>query len=642
MSHTCYRCGVDLASEQSLKYHLNKKVKCSTLACLKCKAIFSNESLLAIHKSQCENTLTDDQIRHKHYDFIKSSSSVILEFNKIGKLTYISSNCEEIYGYTYDECIQMSPYSNIYENDIPYILKRHESYNNEGLTSDDIRYRKVHKNGSLIWIQATEPVFVNDVNSVCIEKVITKQKELEEISIRGMCADQIHDFLFECTDDGAIRYINNAMEKMSGYNADSILGKNVLILFDNINFNLNEGKYDCYFITKNENRIQVEVTVKKYNSDIFTIIFKKYEINKNELFRSFVHELRNPINSLCQGNDYLTIQLQELETYYLPDVHFKYQEIYNTKFKDMNENQKSAVIHIKNLLNDFLDFEKIQANTFKINTNEHCSIQQIINETKSMIDPYLYFEEKTIIYNCNDICDTIITVDKTRVCQILINLLQNSIKYSKGNIIKLNINIILGKLTCNITHDGTLDNSNIKYIFDPFYRVNMSKNDGTGLGLFICKNIITKMDGSIKFINNIINQINIEFSLPINIYNSCMKNKTVLIVDDFPGIRSTKMILETKGFIVNIVKSGKECIEMCSNKKFDIILMDNNMNEMSGIQTVHKLRHEMKYTNVIFGFTGDCFGNIHDCFDCSHLGVNSILYKPLDIDEFYQLCQKHL
>ena len=596
---------------------------------------------MGIHKVQCENTLTEQQSRHKNYDFLMSNSSIILEFNKIRSLTYISPNCEDIYGYTVEECLKMSLYSNIYENDIPYIIKRHEKYNNDGLTSDDFRYRKVHKNGSLIWIQSNEPVFVNDENSVCIEKVITEQKKLEETSIRGLCADQIHDFLLECTEDGLIRYINSPMEIMSGYNADSIISKtNVIELFDNT-FVLKEGKCDCNFITKIGYKIQVESTVKKYNSEIFTVIFKKYEINKNELFRSFVHELRNPINSLCQGNEYLIFQLAEFEKDHLLNLDIIHQQLYTEKFKDINQNQNIAIKHIKHLLNDFLDFEKIQANTFVINTTEQCSIKQIIDETKSMIDPYLYFEEKTINYNCNNICDKIVTVDKTRVCQILINLLQNAIKYSKGNIINLNINIIDGNLKCNITHSGDLKRSHIQYIFDPFYRVNMSKNDGTGLGLFICKNIIEKMNGTFCFVklnSKLDDEINIEFSLPIRINSPYIKNKTMLIVDDFAGIRSTKMLLETKGFNVTIVNSGTKCIKLCKNKTFDVILMDKNMNGINGIETVKQLRNN-DYSGIIYGFTGDCFASISESFDCSTTGVNDILYKPLDVDIFIKKIQ---
>ena len=77
----CFKCGVTFASEQSLKYHLNKKTKCNTLNCSKCEATFKNESALEIHKVQCANTLTQEQIRHNNFDFVQSHSSIIIEFN---------------------------------------------------------------------------------------------------------------------------------------------------------------------------------------------------------------------------------------------------------------------------------------------------------------------------------------------------------------------------------------------------------------------------------------------------------------------------------------------------------------------------------------------------------------------------------
>ena len=112
----------------------------------------------------------------------------------------------------------------------------------------------------------------------------------------------------------------------------------------------------------------------------------------------------------------------------------------------------------------------------------------------------------------------------------------------------------------------------------------------------------------------------------------------MLIVDDFAGIRSTKMLLETKGFDVTIVSSGIKCIKLCENEVFDIILMDKNMNGISGIDTVMTLRSS-GYSGIIYGFTGDCFASVSESFDCSETGVNDILYKPLDLDLFIKKFQ---
>jgi len=382
-------------------------------------------------------------------------------------------------------------------------------------------------------------------------------------------------------------------------------------------------------------KIQVEAHIKKYNTEVYTIIFKKYEINKSELFRSFVHELRNPMNSLCQSNEIIELDLERLKK----NNELLYLQLYEkTSFESTYKNQITAVCFIKNLLNDFLDFEKLQANTFVINQDEQCSISQIIDEVKNLITPFLFFEEKTIHYNCNNICDAKITIDKTRMCQIILNLLQNAIKYSIGNEIFLEINIISDKIVCSISHQGNIENSHIPNIFDPFYRVNISKNDGTGLGLFICKNIIDKMKGTISFLSDNCNII-AKFSIPVIIYNSCIENNTILIVDDFIGIRSTKTLLEIKGFKVDVVRSGEECIKKCKNTKYDIILMDKNMNGLSGIETVKILR-ESGYNGIIYGLTGDCLASVSESFDCSSNGVNNVIYKPLDINNLISMFQK--
>ena len=148
------------------------------------------------------------------------------------------------------------------------------------------------------------------------------------------------------------------------------------------------------------------------------------------------------------------------------------------------------------------------------------------------------------------------------------------------------------------------------------------------------------MNGKIEFLENEPDEITVEFEIPTKIIDSSMKNKTILIVDDFPGIRTTKMILETKGFTTDIVKSGKEALEILETKSYDIVLMDKNINDISGIKTVQILL-KSGYKGIIFGFTGDCFSSASESFDCGITGVQDILYKPLDIQHFLTLCLKY-
>ena len=139
------------------------------------------------------------------------------------------------------------------------------------------------------------------------------------------------------------------------------------------------------------------------------------------------------------------------------------------------------------------------------------------------------------------------------------------------------------------------------------------------------------MNGTINF-HSENNEICVYVEIPIKSSNIFEVKINLLIVDDFPGIRSTKLLLETYGFTVHLAKSGEEAIELCKINSYNIILMDKNMNGLSGIETVRLIRTMNNKKVIIYGFTGDTMSEEENSFKCSINGVNDILYKPLDIN----------
>lgn len=634
MSFKCHRCGIQLATKQSLQYHLNKKIKCNSLQCNSCEELFQSTSSLSIHKSECAELSSRTQERYKLYDTLERHDQMILETTIDGMIKYISKSCLNILGYSQDYLIGKNTYSFICKEDIKHIPKFKINFNESKKKEEKYpQYRKVTKNDNNIWLESTVPKYINDNLIVFYETVIISKKLLEQnIMINDIQKNTKNEYIFQCTKKGTITFVNETFKDT--VISKSIFEENIKSFFYN-NFALQTGTHLCSFKTELIH-INVECTLKYFEEySTFTGVFKKYSLNKDELFRSFVHELRNPINSLCQCSEYASIQIDDLETNILPNLSEKYNKLYNEKYKCIHLNQETNINLVKNLLNDFLDFEKINMNTFKINFDEKCKIRHIIELVKTIINPFLYFEEKTIIYNCSSNCEDIITVDKTRTSQILINLIQNAIKYCEGKEIKVNIFLENSILKMDISHLGTIAENHIKYIFEPFYRINMEKNDGTGLGLYICKQIIEKMFGNIKF-SNTNDIINVSVEIPVK--NSKIEGDKVnlLIIDDFSGIRSTKLILETYGFNVDITKSGDSALELISkNMCYDVILVDKNMNGLSGIETVKKIR-KLNHKVIIYGFTGDTIYNGNNQFKCSINGVNDILYKPLNCKDLIE------
>lgn len=89
----CFKCGKDLATDQSLQYHLQKRVKCNTLNCSTCKKQFPNKLLLDNHKHECNYT-SNTLSRYDIFDQIQSKQIYLIELDKAYDVKYISENFE--------------------------------------------------------------------------------------------------------------------------------------------------------------------------------------------------------------------------------------------------------------------------------------------------------------------------------------------------------------------------------------------------------------------------------------------------------------------------------------------------------------------------------------------------------------------
>jgi len=89
----CFKCGKELATDQSLQYHLQKRVKCNTLNCVNCKKQFPNKLLLENHKHECKEAIEPTSIiRHTIFDQIQTNNIYFIELNKSYDITYLSNN----------------------------------------------------------------------------------------------------------------------------------------------------------------------------------------------------------------------------------------------------------------------------------------------------------------------------------------------------------------------------------------------------------------------------------------------------------------------------------------------------------------------------------------------------------------------
>jgi len=88
----CFKCGKNLSTDQSLQYHLNRRVKCNTLHCDKCDKQFQSKLSFDSHLHECDGRNISTRNRHKLYDNVKSERIFLIEINKENKITYISTH----------------------------------------------------------------------------------------------------------------------------------------------------------------------------------------------------------------------------------------------------------------------------------------------------------------------------------------------------------------------------------------------------------------------------------------------------------------------------------------------------------------------------------------------------------------------
>jgi PAS domain S-box-containing protein len=629
MTHVCHRCGTILSSEQALQYHLNKKTKCNDLQCSKCKGIFPSKGKLNLHLVHCKDIQKE---KYAVYDMLPlADNSVLVEYDTNGFVTYISDTCKTVYGYDRNEIVGTYYNNMIYDGDLIYLKKRQQLFlKNSNTDKETLQFRKIHKDGQMIWIETTFPKKYTDGSGVCtcIETDITKWKEMEEISARGLW-----EYFIECTVSGKIINMNQETKTMSGIeNAEEY---NVKDLFKNNEFDITmvgQAKQYCIFKTLFNTEIQVEVGVKKIGKTL-GIIFQKYQIDKDDLFRTFVHEIRNPINSLCQGYEYYN------ECRKSPDS-----AMCERIDKEMILNQQSCVFLLKNILSDFLDFEKLTTNTFSITEKDTFSLHALIEKVKPVIGAFTYFNEKKVNFVC-DKAKVRVQSDEIRLVQIAVNIITNAIKYATTRDIYAYFSIVENDFVMEVVNTGDIHNKELNAIFNPFYRVNMDKNDGTGLGLYICRNIIEKMSGTIKLDNTVENRVKFICKIPVSKEKCKLTDVSMLIVDDFIGIKTTLLILKKKGITdIDLEKSGEGAIEACEKKEYDVILMDKNMSGLSGPETIEVLRKKGNDA-LIYGITGDCFNmsELSTYFDMSPAtGVKDIFTKPLNIEQILKIIEKDL
>mgnify|MGYP004613443521 FL=1 len=375
---------------------------------------------------------------------------------------------------------------------------------------------------------------------------------------------------------------------------------------------------------------------------------EKANMAKTEFLSNMSHEIRTPLNAIVGFSNML------LDDKSLPD-----------SAKDEVNDIVMASDNLLEIVNGILDISKIEAGKLEIISTEY-DFYKVTKELITLTKGRLGDKPIEFITKIDASIPQVLYGDSSRLKQICVNILTNAVKYTKEGSITFSINSVIKNDVCRliISVEDTgigIKQENLSKLFNKFERLDLKDNvtiEGTGLGLAITKKLVDMMNGKIivqsvfgkgsKFTVSIDQRIVKNPTIKVEAIDTThekikVKNKTVLVVDDNKiNLKVAERLLQTYGVNVECVESGFICIDnLKSGKKYDLILMDDMMPKMSGVETLQKIKVEIPEFDIpVIALTANALTGMREKYLAD--GFNDYLAKPINKDELNRVINEYL
>lgn len=374
---------------------------------------------------------------------------------------------------------------------------------------------------------------------------------------------------------------------------------------------------------------------------------EKANAAKTDFLSNMSHEIRTPLNAIVGFSNLL------LDDKNIPD--------------SSKDSIKDIVLASENLLeivNGILDISKIEANKLEIVNNEY-DFNKFANELIVLSKGRLGEKPIDFKVNIDSSIPPVLYGDVQRLKQICVNILTNAIKYTKKGWIEFKISSVqkddVCRLIISVEDTGIgIKNENIDKLFNKFERIDLEENvtiEGTGLGLAITKKLVDLMNGKIvvqsvfgkgsKFTvcvdQKIVSNPTIKLEETRNLTPVInIINKTVLLVDDNKiNLKVAEKLLDNYGIKTESVDNGFACIEKIqAGNKYDLILLDDMMPKMSGVETLKKLKEINGFNIKVVALTANALTGMKEKYLSE--GFDDYLAKPINKDELNKVINKYL
>lgn len=615
----------------------------------------------------------------------ENSKDVISLHELDGRYTYISKGVEEMLGYTVNEMVGNMPRKVIYPDDLKLLQHAFELVIKQK-KNHTVEHRLLRKDGTHLWVETNlKPVLDDDGT------IVRVQSSARDVSIRRKNAEALkssekkyrdlinYSQAYICTHDmnGIVLSVNPYLRNMLGYAEEEMVGKEIKSFFpkshqanfsqyvarfeqskvvDGVLAILNKEKEMRYLFYQN---YKVEEPGKEpyiigIAQDITDRLHSEQELKqakeaaeesarvKENFLANMSHEIRTPMNGILGMTGLLQkTNLDNMQSNYL---------------KVIRQSAENLLV----VINDILDIAKIEAGKLEI---EHIpfNLEEIIRNAYQTMT--YKAEEKEIAYRLEPLEMTypILVGDPYRLNQVLLNLLNNAIKFTDEGCVTLKCKIkneTAHTLTIQVSVTDTgigIPESKQALIFDGFTQAYSSitrKYGGSGLGLSICKNLVEMQQGTIwvdskegkgstftfelTYAKSEVQQPEIKDDKAID-FDSLSTLRVLIAEDNEINILLAQAILQGWRFEVDVARNGLEAVQLVQQHNYDVILMDIQMPEMSGIDATQLIRSNSdpnKANIPIIALTANALKGDSDKYLSA--GMNDYISKPFEEEQLYQ------